>query len=52
MRANDGAEASFIYTLAHDLGKTVTELRETMPAEELAGWNAWYNLRAERIKRR
>lgn len=51
MRTREGAELSFLYTLANDLGKTVMELQDNMSAEEFNGWVAWYNNRAERQKR-
>lgn len=33
----------FIYQLARDLGKTVTELEATMPSIELTRWMAYYH---------
>lgn len=51
MRAREGAELAFQYTLAHDLGKTITEIH-AMSCEEFSGWLAWYQERHERTKRK
>ena len=41
----------FIYSLAKELGKTVSELCETLTYEELLGWFAFAELEAEDIKK-
>lgn len=37
-----------IYTLAHDLGQTVTQMARDMPLGELYGWSQWYRERNKR----
>lgn len=45
MAAPEGAELVFLYTLAEKLGKTVAEIRRTMPVAEREGWAALMKLR-------
>ena len=37
----------FIYSLANELKKSVSELCETLTLEEMIGWAAFYDIRNE-----
>ena len=41
----------FIYSLAKELGKTVSELCDTLTSEELLGWVAYAELEHEEFKK-
>jgi len=41
----------FIYSLANELKKSVSELCETLTVEEMIGWAAFYELRNEHEKK-
>tara|TARA_R100000278_G_scaffold20890_1_gene19822 strand:+ start:1668 stop:1841 length:174 start_codon:yes stop_codon:yes gene_type:complete len=41
----------FIYSLANELKKSVSELCETLTVEEMIGWAAFYELRNEQEKK-
>ena len=41
----------FIYSLANELKKSVSELCETLTVEEMIGWAAFYELRNEEEKK-
>jgi len=40
----------FIYSLANELKKSVSELCETLTVEEMIGWAAFYELKNEKEK--
>ena len=42
----------FIYSLANELKKSVSELCETLTLEEMIGWAAFYDIRNEEQKKR
>jgi hypothetical protein len=41
----------FIYSLANELKKSVSELCKTLTVEEMIGWAAFYELRNEQEKK-
>tara|TARA_R100001163_G_C4903640_1_gene91120 strand:+ start:146 stop:319 length:174 start_codon:yes stop_codon:yes gene_type:complete len=41
----------FIYSLANELKKSVSELCETLTIEEMIGWAAFYDIRNEEQKK-
>lgn len=41
----------FIYSLANELKKSVSELCETLTLEEMIGWAAFYDIRNEEQKK-
>ena len=41
----------FIYSLANELKKSVSELCETLTVEEMIGWAAFYDIRNEEQKK-
>ena len=41
----------FIYSLANELKKSVSELCETLTLEEMIGWAAFYELKYEEEKK-
>ena len=41
----------FIYSLANELKKSVSELCETLTLEEMIGWAAFYDIRNEEKKK-
>ena len=41
----------FIYALANELKKSVSELCDTLTVEEMIGWAAFYELRNEEEKK-
>jgi|TARA_R100001510_G_scaffold18456_1_gene15943 hypothetical protein len=41
----------FIYSLANELKKSVSELCKTLTVEEMIGWAAFYELRNEEEKK-
>ena len=41
----------FIYSLANELKKSVSELCETLTLEEMIGWDAFYDIRNEEQKK-
>ncbi len=41
----------FIYSLANELKKSVSELCQTLTLEEMIGWAAFYDLRNEEQKK-
>tara|TARA_A100001011_G_scaffold399599_1_gene509024 strand:+ start:1780 stop:1953 length:174 start_codon:yes stop_codon:yes gene_type:complete len=41
----------FIYSLANELKKSVSELCETLTVEEMIGWAAFYELKNEQEKK-
>ena len=41
----------FIYSLANELKKSVSELCETLTLEEMKGWAAFYDIRNEEQKK-
>ena len=41
----------FIYSLANELKKSVSELCQTLTLEEMIGWAAFYDIRNEEQKK-
>ena len=41
----------YIYSLANELKKSVSELCETLTLEEMIGWGAFYDIRNEEQKK-
>ena len=41
----------FIYSLANELKKSVSELCQTLTIEEMIGWAAFYDIRNEEQKK-
>ena len=41
----------FIYSLANELKKSVSELCETLTLEEMIGWAAFYDIRNQEQKK-
>ncbi len=41
----------FLYSLANELKKSVSELCETLTIEEMIGWAAFYDIRNEEQKK-
>tara|TARA_R100001443_G_scaffold42885_1_gene56121 strand:- start:2411 stop:2584 length:174 start_codon:yes stop_codon:yes gene_type:complete len=41
----------FIYSLANELKKSVSELCQTLTVEEMIGWAAFYDIRNEEQKK-
>ena len=41
----------FIYSLANELKKSVSELCKTLTLEEMIGWTAFYDIRNEEQKK-
>ncbi len=41
----------FIYSLANELKKSVSELCETLTLEEMIGWASFYDIRNEEQKK-
>ena len=41
----------FIYSLANELKKSVSELCETLTLDEMIGWAAFYDIRNEQQKK-
>ena len=41
----------FIYSLANEIKKSVSELCETLTLEEMIGWAAFYDIRNEEQKK-
>ena len=41
----------FIYSLANELKKSVSELCKTLTVEEMIGWAAFYDIRNEEQKK-
>ena len=41
----------FIYSLANELKKSVSELCETLTLEEMIGWAAFYDIRNEEYRK-